>query len=151
MRPRDFILVDVIFISIQGPSYSDCQFHRVFAVNISVGLMTRQHQNPTAVSEGLTPAFFHPQLMEVTVMWQRQVTGVDWQVYLAAVSGWGGGGWSSGWQDVPLRGQREMVIRTFLMVVWGCLRSSSLLPIQPVMAPGPPARASSPPWDTSII
>lgn len=50
------------------------------AVNISVGVMTRQHQNLTADGEGVTVAFFRPQLMEVTVMWRRQVTGVNWQV-----------------------------------------------------------------------
>lgn len=88
MRPGDFILVDIIFISLQRPSYSDCQLHRVFAVNISVCVMTRQYQNLTADGERVTVAFFHPQLMEVTVMWHRQVTLGNWQVYLVAVV-WG--------------------------------------------------------------
>lgn len=83
-RQRDITPAD-IFIPSRPPSYSDCQLHRVFAVNISVCVMTRLYQNLTADREGVTVAFFHPQLMAVTVMWLRQVTGVNWQVYLVAV------------------------------------------------------------------
>lgn len=45
--------------------------------------MTRQFL--TADGEGATVASLHPQLMEVTVMWRRQVTGANWQLYLVAV------------------------------------------------------------------
>lgn len=54
MRRRDFIPVDIIFMSSRRPCYSDCRVHRVFAVNISVGVMTRQDQNLTADGEGVT-------------------------------------------------------------------------------------------------
>lgn len=86
MRPSDSVVVDIIFISTRGPCYSNCQFHSVFVVNMSVGLMTR-YQNLTADGEGLTVISFHPQLMEVTVMWHRQVTRVNWQVYFVALFG----------------------------------------------------------------
>lgn len=51
-----------------------------FAVNISVSVMTWQHQAVTANGEGVTIGLFHSLLMEVTVMWPRQVTGQNWQV-----------------------------------------------------------------------
>lgn len=68
VRPRDFLLVDTIFISSRPPSYSDCQLRGVFAANIGVGVMTRQYQNLTADGRGVTVVSFHPQLTGVTVM-----------------------------------------------------------------------------------
>lgn len=53
-------------MDVSSSSFSDCQLHTAFAVNIGVGVMTRQYQNLTADDgEGATADFFHPQLMEV--------------------------------------------------------------------------------------
>lgn len=73
-RLKDLTPVDIIFIS----SLPVCA-GGVFAV-------TRPHQNPTADAYGVTVAVFpSPKLTEVTVMWPRQVTAADWQLYLVAV------------------------------------------------------------------
>lgn len=76
-RPRDFLLVDIVFISIRGRSYSDCQFHRVFVVNISVGLMIG-YQNLTVVGEGLTVASF-----SILTWWTWHWCGTDrWREWI---------------------------------------------------------------------
>lgn len=91
----------------------------------------------------------NPRLMEVTVMLRRQADGSR----LAGVScrGYWEVSWIGGRRDEPLPGYRDTASRTFLMVFRGCLRSSLLLPIQPVMALGPPAWETGLPSDTSII
>lgn len=113
MRPWEFILVDIIFISLRVPSYSDNH-------------LTQQYQN--------LPAHNVAVLGDVV---QTGVTGVIWQVDLVAVD--------------RLSGHSDTVICAFLMVVRGCSRSSSLLPIQAVMTLKPPVWETGRPPDTSII
>ena len=72
MRPGDFICVDIIFMSLRRPSCSDCRLHGVFAVNISVHVITRQYQNLTADGEGVT--------VSISSWWRWQWCRADrWQ------------------------------------------------------------------------
>lgn len=113
MRPWEFILMDIIFISLRVPGYSDNR-------------LTQQYQNPPAHNAALL----------------GDVVGTGWHE------------WFGRWillRLIVLSGHSDTVICAFLMVVRGCLRSSSLLPIRAVTALKPPAWGTGRPPDTSII
>lgn len=102
-RGQEILYRRISSLSLYGASVAVIASCRGRLPNISVCVMTRQFL--TADGEGATVASLHPQLMEVTVMWRRQVTGANWQLYLVAVVS--GGrllklrvvGWSSAWPE----------------------------------------------------
>lgn len=115
MRPRGFMLADIIFMSLQRPQ-----------LQLQPGVCS-EHQCPCnnpAVSE--SNSWWRRSdscLFSISSWWRWQWCGTGrWQEWIGRctlLQLFGGLSWSCGWRDDPLPGQREMAIHTFLMV---CLR-----------------------------